>query len=320
MAGTIGIRPFRLGIVTAFTTQYRGKGSECENRRQGFEFESTGDLRRGIHPLMHIDSEHTPDYFGRMRLDGQVWVVLGGGDGIGRQTCLALHQAGASVVCVDVDEPRAKAVATEVDGLAYVADVTDRAQVEALFTEVETRIGPPKGLVDIVGMAILGHLSKVTDRDWSRQFHLVLDHAFLALQVGGAAIGRSGGGAMVFVGSNCGVAHIPDRLAYGTAKAALHHLVGSAARDLAASKVRVNAVAPGLTLTPRFEAVLDEEAWQRAGALIPRGYGATTAEIASIILFLASDMSSYVNGHTLVADGGLTGTTSSAMRQPAGGK
>jgi NAD(P)-dependent dehydrogenase (short-subunit alcohol dehydrogenase family) len=268
---------------------------------------------------MHIDSQRTPDYFGRMRLDGQVWVVLGAGEGIGRQTCHALHQAGASLVCVDIDESRANDVAKEVDGAARVTDVTDRGQVQALFADVAARIGPPRGLVDIVGVALPGRLNEVTDEDWSRQFHLVLDHAFLALQVGGAAIARSGGGAMVFVGSNSGLVHMSGKLAYGTAKAALHHLVGSAARDLAASGVRVNAVAPGFTRTPRLEALLDEGGWQRAGKQIPRGFAATPAEIASVILFLAGDLASYVTGHTVVADGGRIGTISESLTRPSEG-
>jgi NAD(P)-dependent dehydrogenase (short-subunit alcohol dehydrogenase family) len=268
---------------------------------------------------MHIDSQHTPDYFSRMRLDGQVWVVLGAGNGIGRQTCHALHQAGASLVCVDVDESRADAVVKEVGGVARTADVTDRHQVESLFADITAHVGSPRGIVDIVGMPVPGQLSTLTDDDWTRQFRLVLDHAFLALQVGGAAIARSGGGAMVFVGSNSGLAHMPGMLAYGTAKAALHHLVGSAARDLAPSGVRVNAVAPGFTRTPRLEAVLDDEGWRRAGEQIPRGSAGIPAEIASVILFLASDLASYVTGQTLVADGGRIGTVSGSLTRPAEG-
>jgi NAD(P)-dependent dehydrogenase (short-subunit alcohol dehydrogenase family) len=222
-------------------------------------------------------------------------------------------------VCVDVDKSRADIVAKETDGVARVADVTDRSQVDALFADIAAHVGPPRGLVDIVGMPVPGQLNELTDDGWSRQFHLVLDHVFLALQIGGAAIARSGGGAMVFVGSNSGLAHMPGMLAYGTAKAALHHLVGSAARDLAASGVRVNAVAPGFTRTPRLEAVLDEQAWRRAGAQIPRGSAATPAEIASVILFLASDLASYVTGHTLVADGGRTGTISGSLTEPSEG-
>jgi len=269
---------------------------------------------------MGADSQQTPDYLARMLLTDQVWVVLGAGNGIGRQTSHALSQAGASVVCADIDADRADAVAKEVGGVALTTDVTDRRSIETLFADVAAQVGPPRGLADIVGMPVTGHLEDLTDDQWDRQFQLVLRHAFLALQIGGAAIAKSGGGSMVFVGSNSGLAHMPGMLAYGTAKAALHHLVGSAARDLAPSGVRVNAVAPGFTRTPRLEELLDEEGWLHAGRQIPRGSAAIPAEIASVILFLASDLASYVTGHVLVADGGRVGTVATSLTTPDEGR
>lgn len=262
---------------------------------------------------MVCDTRSVPDYYKRLRMDGRVFVVLGAGNGIGRQTAHALSQVGASVVCVDREAELAREVAGEVGGLDLVADVMDRAQVETLFATVAAEVGPPTGLVDIVGLPVPGHLTQLDDEQWDRQFDVVLRHAFIAMQVGGREIARAGGGAMVFVGSNSGLAHMPGMLAYGTAKAALHHLVGSSARDLAADNVRVNAVAPGFTRTPRLEALLDEEGWRRAGARIPRGSAASPDEIASVILFLASDMASYVTGHVLVADGGRTGTIADSL-------
>lgn len=112
---------------------------------------------------------------------------------------------------------------------------------------------------------------------------------------------------MVFVGSISGLAHVPGQAAYGTAKAALHQLVASMGRELAPAGVRVNAVAPGFTQTPRLLTILSSEQWSQVSSIIPRGAPGSPAEIAAAILFLASDLSSYVTGQVLAVDGGMTG-------------
>jgi NAD(P)-dependent dehydrogenase (short-subunit alcohol dehydrogenase family) len=256
-----------------------------------------------------MERSDAPDYLASLRLDGRVFVVLGAGAGIGRQATLALAQAGASLVCVDRSPELAEAVAAEVGGIAVTADITVRADVERVFREAREHAGPVTGLVDIVGQPHLGPLADLDDEGWRSQFALVVDHAFLALQIGGREIAAAGGGAMVFVGSISGVTHVPAQSAYGAAKAALHHLVACMAGELASAGVRVNAVAPGFVRTPRLDARLDERQWGQVAGLIPRGTVGSPSEIAGPILFLASDLASYVTGQVLRADGGLSGTT-----------
>ena len=256
---------------------------------------------------MDIDHEAVPDYRALLRLEGRVFVVLGAGLGIGRQTAHALAQAGAKLVCVDNENSLAEAVAAEVDGIPLCADITRRSDVERVFALSQERAGPVRGLVDIVGMPLRGPVLEMDDARWQQQFDVVLNHAILAVQIGGKAMIQAGGGAMVFVGSLSGVGNFPGHTAYGVAKAGLHHLVECMGKELAPQGVRVNAVAPGMVRTPRLNAMRNEEDWKKVGRLIPRGFAGRAWEIAGPILFLCSDLSNYVTGQVLNTDGGLMG-------------
>src|SRR5262245_16940692 len=246
-----------------------------------------------------------PDYPGLCRLTNRNFIVLGAGQGIGEQAAHALSQAGARVLCVDLDPARAAAIAKTVSGHPCVADVTTRQGLVQVFADARAAFGAVHGLVDIVGMARIKRLAEFADDDWDWQFAIVLRHAFLTLQYGAAAIADSGGGAMVSVGSMAGSRVVPNQAAYGSAKAALHHLVRSAANEYAGRRVRINAVAPGFIRTPRLEEILSPEQWRTVESRIPLQQAAMPAEIAATILFLASDLSSHVTGQVLAVDGGL---------------
>src|SRR6266545_3334658 len=252
-----------------------------------------------------MPSTGIPDYPSLSRLANRNFVVLGAGQGIGEQAVHALHQAGARVLCVDLESERAAAIAKTVSGHACVADVTTREGVVQVFSEARAAFGTVHGVVDIVGMARSKHLSEATDDDWEWQFGIILRHAFLTLQYGAAAIAEAGGGTMVFVGSMAGNRAVPKQTIYGTAKAALHHLVRCAANENAAKGVRVNAVAPGFIRTPRLEKMLSSEQWRAIESRIPLQHAATPAEIAATILFLGTDLSRHVTGQVLAVDGGL---------------
>lgn len=257
-----------------------------------------------------------PDYASRLRIDGQAFVVLGAGAGMGRQSAHALAQAGATVFCVDRDLDLARAAAAEIGGAAGAGDITDRPDVERLFAEAREAVGPIRGVVDVVGVAHQGPLADTDDATWHRQFQTVVDHAYLALQIGGAEITRAGGGSMVFIGSMSGSMRVENQTAYGTAKAALHHLVSCMGVELAPAGVRVNAIAPGFVRTPRLDEILGDEQWGRIADRIPRGSAAHPSEIAGPVLFLASGLSSYITGQVITADGGM-GHTLPSLFGPA---
>jgi len=246
-----------------------------------------------------------PDYLSLLKLTGRGFVVLGAGQGIGEQSAHALAQAGAIVLCVDSDRGRAEAVSRAVKGHACVADVTKRDDIARIFKEARTALGKVNGIVDIVGVARLKALAEFSDEEWDWQFGIILRHAFLTLQYGAAAVAEAGGGTLTFVGSLAGTRSVRKQVAYGTAKAALHHLVRGSAQELAAQHIRVNAIAPGFIRTPRLEQILSPDQWRNVEGHIPLGKAALPFEIAGPILFLASDLSSHVTGQILAVDGGL---------------
>jgi NAD(P)-dependent dehydrogenase (short-subunit alcohol dehydrogenase family) len=250
------------------------------------------------------DESPVPDYLGLLRLDGRGVVVLGAGQGIGRQAAHALAAAGARVACVDVDRQRALDVADEVGGVPLTGDMTDRAEATRVLAEAAGHLDRLDGLVDIIGMAKYATLLDVSDEEWAWHFDIVLRHAYLAVQLAGPLLAEHGG-TMTFVASASGLTSAPRHAAYGAAKAALMSLVRTAAVELGPVGVRVNAVAPGVVWTPRVSALLGAEGEARNRANTPLRRVAQPADIAAAILFLCSDLAGYVTGQTLVVDGGV---------------
>jgi NAD(P)-dependent dehydrogenase (short-subunit alcohol dehydrogenase family) len=251
------------------------------------------------------DDSPVPSYLDLLRLDGRGFIVVGAGQGIGRQTAHALAQAGARVFCIDSVADLAESVAKEVDGVACVADARDRDDVERAVSEASKALDRIDGLVDIVGMARYGELLDTSDEDWSWTFDIVLRHAFLFSQVAGRAMAESGGGSMVFVASVSGLTSAPRHAAYGAAKAALVSWVRTLAVELGPKQVRANAIAPGMVWTPRIAELVGERGRKVNEENTPLRRVALPEHIAAAILFLCSDLSSYVTGQTLVVDGGV---------------
>lgn len=253
--------------------------------------------------MVSTDDTAVPDYPSLLRLDGKRFVVVGAGQGIGRQTSHALASVGAKLLCVDNRDDLAKEISEEVGGVPFVADATKRDDADAAVAACVDEFGGIDGMVDIVGMARYGDAIETSDEDWDWTFDMVLRHAYVFSQA--AARAMADGGAMVFVASVSGISSAPRHAAYGAAKAGLMSWVRSLAVELGSNDIRVNAVAPGVVWTPRISQVLGEKGREGQSRNAPLGRVALPQDIASAILFLASDLASYVTGQTLVVDGGV---------------
>lgn len=249
-------------------------------------------------------------------LEGKHAFVAGVGDGIGSACVRTLAAAGASVSCFDLSGDAANAAArlAGANGLAFTGDARRLEPVQAAFDAAVEATGPVDIAVDVIGEARWGRTIELDDAAWDDSFDLVLRHFFNLARVAGSHMGSNGAGSLVAIASVSGLRSAPLHGPYGAAKAGLMSLVRTLAVELARDHVRVNAVAPGAVLTPRVDALMTAERQAESAASIPLGRLATPDDIARAVAFLASDLSSYITGQTIVVDGGATAQFPLSMR------
>lgn len=252
------------------------------------------------------DRSAAPDYAALGSLAGRGFLVAGAGQGIGRETARALSSAGARVLCVDLVPELAESVAQEVGGVPFTADMCDRQGVQDALDAAVGAFGSLSGIVDIIGIARFQYLADMDDDDWAFAQRMNLQHAFLLAQLGGAVLGATGGGSIVYITSISGLMASQRHAAYGAAKAGLISLIKSAAVEYGPKGVRFNGVAPGVVWTPRIGTAIGDDRRQAWSEPTPLGRLAETSDIAAAVMFFASDMSGFITGQTIVVDGGLS--------------
>lgn len=250
------------------------------------------------------------DYPALFRLDGRVALVTGAGAGIGAATAEALAAAGAHVAVTDVDLAAAQGVALGLArGEAIHLDVTDEARVQAVVDEVVARHGRLDVLVNNVGAAARAPTVELETERWQRVLELGPTASFWCARAAGRHMLEAGSGAVVNVASIMGLvgSTFYPNVAYHSAKGALVNMTRALACEWGPGGVRVNAVAPTFSRTALTERLFqDRELERELLAFTPMRRFVEPCEVASAILFLASDAASMVTGVTLPVDGGWT--------------
>jgi 2-hydroxycyclohexanecarboxyl-CoA dehydrogenase len=252
-----------------------------------------------------------------MELKGKAALVAGGGGGIGRAVALALAGAGAKTAVADIAKDNAAKVSGEiqalgVDGMACAVDLTKKADVDRMVSDVVARFGQIDILVNCQGWDRLEPFVESNEETWEKllgiNFKSVL---YTAKAVLPHMISRGTGGKIVNIASDAGRVGSSWEAVYAGSKGAVIAFSKTIAREVARYKINVNVVCPGLTETPLLNAVRTQS--EQTGKIIeavtkatPFRRAAQPEEVAQAVLFLSSPASAFITGQTLSVSGGLT--------------
>lgn len=239
------------------------------------------------------------------KLDGKVAIITGAARGQGANEARRFASEGARVVLTDVNDA-GKAVAAEFgeNAIFLAHDVADENAWRTVVDAAVARFGKVDVLVNNAGVFRPNAIGDTTMDSYDLHYRVNQLGVFLGTKAVIEAMTAAGGGSIVNISSAAGMRGYPDMIAYSSTKWAIRGLTQCAARELAPRRIRVNSIHPGLVDTPML-ADHSPEALVAFAAAVPLGRMAAPDDVAEIVIFLASDLSSYVTGAEIVVDGGL---------------
>jgi 2-keto-3-deoxy-L-fuconate dehydrogenase len=249
----------------------------------------------------------------RGRLKGKLALVTAAGQGIGRAIAEAFIAEGAKVIATDLDAGKLKSLKK---ATVFALDVRTTAKVDALAKQVIKQFGAPDILVNCAGFVHQGSVLDCSEQDWDTSFDLNVKSMHRMLHAFIPAMLKNGGGSIVNISSAVSsIRGVPKRYAYGTTKAAVIGLTKAVAADFIRQGLRANAICPGTIQSPSLDGRIAAVAKNTGKSLKavrsdfvdrqPIGRLGTTAEVAALAVFLASDESSYITGQSHLVDGGM---------------
>lgn len=242
----------------------------------------------------------------KIDLSGRSALVTGSTRGIGRAIAETLSAAGARVAVVGRDLARAQAVAAEIssDARGFACDVADIPSVTAVVAAVEAEFGAIDILVNNAGLTRDNILFRLKDEDWDAVIDANLRGAFVAMRAASRGMIKRRWGRIINIASVVGLVGNKGQSNYAASKAGLIGLTKSVAKELASRNILANVVAPGFIETDMTKAMSDD-AKKTLFTHIPLERLGTPADIANVVTFLSSDVSSYITGQVFVVDGGM---------------
>jgi 3-oxoacyl-[acyl-carrier protein] reductase len=263
-------------------------------------------------------------------LEGKIAVVTGGGSGLGEAICIRLAREGARVAVLDVNEDAAKLTAELVGGVAVQADVSDSSSVDLALEQAEAALAPVDIWVNNAGIAAVAQAERITplaerqleeaaegeittpldalvrlpDEEWRKMLAVHLDGTFYGTRAAARSMAARGAGVIVNIASVCGVEGCTGYPHYSAAKAGVLGFTRAVAKELILQGIRVNAVAPGTTLTEHVAAVFDENHVAAIVESTPLRRMVEHDELARLTVFLASDLARCITGQLILADAG----------------
>lgn len=242
-------------------------------------------------------------------LEGKVAVVTGGGRGIGESISRKLAGEGASIAICDVMLDNAQKVAEELTkagtkSAAYAVNVTDGTQVAEVCKKIVADFGKVDILVNNAGITRDNLLLRMSEADWDLVLDVNLKGAFLFSKSLMSSMMKQGSSAIVNIASIVGVMGNPGQANYSASKAGMIGLTKTLAKEYAKRGVRVNAVAPGFIQTAMTDKLTEEQKKMQTD-YIGLGRLGQPEDVANTVLYLASDLSSYVTGQVIAVDGSL---------------